>query len=35
MTGPSRIVAEVRTRRLALEARQELQRRTAAEAEGN
>ena len=35
MTGPSRIVAEVRQRRLALEARQELQRRAAARAEGN
>ena len=35
MTGPSRIVAEVRTRRLALEAQQELQRRAAAQGEGN
>jgi NADH-quinone oxidoreductase subunit H len=35
MTGPSRIVAEVRIRRLALEARQELQRRAAARGEGD
>jgi|TARA_B100000809_G_scaffold240438_1_gene262734 NADH-quinone oxidoreductase subunit H len=35
MTGPSRIVAEVRIRRLALEARQELQRRAAAQGEGD